>query len=130
MKLVPYADNNVFISEDRHILKADKLQDIPDIIHAKQIYSELKPEFEVTNKRDGYGLELTKRGKIKEKFAITELKSGCAKAYYELEILDRFLQKSSKLYLALDDGQLFIQNRNSCYFISASVFDDYSFEVV
>jgi hypothetical protein len=128
MKWVQYTENNVFLSEDRHMLKADKLEDIPDNIWSKRLYSESNPDHLVISKRNGLGYELTKKGDVKESIQIVEIVSGCAKAYFELEILNKFLQKSSILYLAQDDGQLLIQNKNNCYLVSASVFDSYSFD--
>lgn len=129
MKWCLYAEPEVYMSQDRHMMKARKLDEVPDITWAKRMYSNLLPEYSVVSKVEGEGLTLTKRGKIKESYPIVEIKSGCAKAYYELDKLKPLLQKTSKLYLAQDDGQLFIQNKNCIYFISASLFDDYSFGV-
>ena len=129
MKWNLYAEPEVYISPDRHIMKAQKIEAIPDIVGAKRMYSTILPEYEVISKNEGEGFVLSKKGKIKESYKIIEVKSGCAKAYVELDIIAPFLQKSSKLYLAQDDGQILIQNKNCCYFVSASLFDDYSFEV-
>lgn len=130
MKWFLYAEPEVYMSQDRHIMKARMLEEVPDITWAKRMYSSLLPEYSVISMVEGKGLVLTKRGKIKESYPIVEIKSECAKAYYETEKLNPLLQKTSKLYLAQDDGQLFIQNKNCIYFISASLFDDYSFEEV
>ena len=128
MKWFLYAEPEVYMSQDKHIMKARKLEEVPDITWAKRMYSNLLPEYSVISTGEGEGLVLTKRGKIKESYPIVEIKSGCAKAYYETEKLNQLFKKTSKLYLAQDDGQLFIQNKNGIYFISASLFDDYSFE--
>lgn len=129
MKWNLYAEPDVFLSEDKYSLKAKKFEDIPERTQIKDIYSELKPEYTVISQKKGEGIELTKRGKVKQKYPIIELKSGCATAYFETELLNQFIQKTSKLYLAEDNGKLLVQNRNWIYFIAASAFDKVSFEV-
>ena len=128
MKWFLYAEPEVYMTSDRHIMKAQKIEDVPEITWAKRMYSSLLPEYSVVSKIEGKGLGLTKKGKVKESYSIAKIESGCAKAYYELDKLNLLLQKTSKLYLAQDDGNLFIQNKNCIYFISASLFDSYLFE--
>lgn len=128
MKWNLYADPEVYISDDRYNMKARKVEDLPECTWVKDVYSELKPEFSVISKKSGEGLELTKRGKIKQKYPIVEIKSGCATACIETSFLDQVLQKTSKLYLAQDDGKLLVKNRNWIFFIASSTFDDVSFE--
>lgn len=129
MKWKLYADPEVYISDDRYNMKARKVEDLPERTWVKDVYSELKPEFSVISKKSGEGLELTKRGKIKQKYPIAEIKSGCATACFETSLLDQVLQKTSKLYLAQDNGKLLVKNRNWIFFIASSTFDDVSFEV-
>lgn len=129
MKWFLYAEPDVYLSEDRYNLKAKKVEDIPERTHVKEIYSELKPEYTVVSRKICDGLELTKRGKIKQKYPTIEIKSGCATAYFETERLNSILQKTSKLYLARDDDKLLIKNKNWIYLVAASTFDKISFEV-
>lgn len=130
MKWFLYADPEVYISDDKHSMKAVKIDDLPNISRIKDTYSNILPCHVCISKRSGFGLEFTKRGKIKNRYPIVQIKSGCATAYYETDIINHFIQKTSKLYLAQNDGILYIQNRHGCYFTSASLFDDYSFEGV
>lgn len=127
MKWNLYAEPEVYLSQDRYNMKARKIEDIPDITYVKRVYSELKPEYAVISKKNGEGLELTKREKVKQKYSIVEIRSGSATAYFETELLNQFLQKTSKLYLAQDDGKLLVQNRNWIYFVTSSIFDEVSF---
>ena len=128
MKWNLYAEPDVYISEDKYNMKAKKIEDLPDCTWVKDLYSELKPEYSVISQINGEGMELTKRGKVKQKYPIVEIKSGCATAYFETGLLNRFLQKTSKLYLAQDDGKLLVQNKNWIFFITSSTFDKVSFE--
>lgn len=123
MKWNLYAEPDVYLSEDRYNMKARKIEDLPECTWVKDLYSELKPEFSVISQKSGEGLELTKRGKVKQKYSIVELKSSCATACFETELLNQFLQKTSKLYLAQDDGKLLVKNRNWIYFVASSTFD-------
>lgn len=130
MKWFLYADPEVYMSEDRHSMKAEKIEDLPNVSRIKDMYSTILPDHACISKRYGFGLEFTKRGKIKKRFPIVEIKSGCAIGYYETDKLNQFIQKTSKLYLAQTDGVLYIQNRHGCYFTSASLFDDVYFKDV
>lgn len=130
MKWNLYAEPEVYISDDRYNMKARRIEDLPECTWVKDVYYELSPEFTVISQRNGDGIERTKRGKIKQKYPIVEIQSGCAKAYFETSLLDQVLQKTSKLYLAQDDGKLLVKNRNWIFFLAASTFDDVAFEVV
>lgn len=127
MKWNLYAEPDVYISEDGYNMKAKRIEDLPDCTWVKDLYSELNPEYSVISQKKGDGLELTKRGKVKQKYPIVEIKSSCATAYFETRLLDQVLQKTSKLYLAKNDGKLLVKNKNWIYFIAASTFDDVSF---
>lgn len=127
MKWKLYADPEVYISDDGYNMKAKSINDVPNITWEKGVYSTIQPEYSVTSKRNGDGIERTKRGKIKQKYPIIEIKSGCATAYFETSLLEQVLQKTSKLYLAQDDGKLLVKNRNWIFFIAASTFDDVVF---
>jgi len=126
MKWFLYAEPEVYLSDDRYNMKARKIEDLPDSTWVKDIYSELKPEHYAISKKSGEGIELTKKGKVKQKYPIIEIKSGCATAYFETVLIDQILQKSSKLYLAQDNGKLLVKNRNWIYFIASSTFDEVS----
>jgi len=130
MKWNLYAEPEVYISEDGYNMKAKSIDDLPNSTWVKRVYSSILPEYSVISKTNGYGIERTKRGKIKQKYPIVEIQSGCAKAYFETSLLDQVLQKTSKLYLAQDDGKLLVKNKNWVFFIASSTFDDVAFEVV
>ena len=129
MKWKLYADPEVYISDDQYNMKAKSIDDVPNITWEKGVYSNILPEYSVISKRNGEGIERTKRGKIIQKYPIIEIKSGCATACFETSLLDQVLQKTSKLYSAQDNGKLLVKNRNWIFFIASSTFDDVSFEV-